>query len=121
MSAVLGWIRPWFPAGRVGHIDPECPELLKWVSEPVEGPGWLDPYAEPVQGSSTCEDCLERAGLAPIEPPSWDACCDTCYASMSDWADGPFDEKAANDWRDDHRCETDIRIIAPEIAKKAAR
>ena len=64
MSAVAEWIRPWFPAGLVGHIYRDCPRLLKWVSEPVEGAGWLDPRADAAsaryQPNYTCSDCLTR-------------------------------------------------------------
>ncbi|MFB4276072.1 hypothetical protein ACBJ59_12310 [Nonomuraea sp. MTCD27] len=65
--SVAGWIRPWFPAGLVGHIYRDCARLLKWVSEPVEGPGWLDPRADSEARSRgyftntrTCPDCLTR-------------------------------------------------------------
>jgi hypothetical protein len=63
VSAVQDWIRPWYPGGTVGHIYRECPHLLKWVSEPTEGAGWLDPRADvkaSYQASSTCPDCLTR-------------------------------------------------------------
>ena len=62
MSAVAEWIRPWFPAGLVGHIYRDCPALLKWTSDPVEGSGWLHPRADGALGSryvsSTCSACL---------------------------------------------------------------
>lgn len=64
MSVVAEWIRPWFPAGLVGHIYRDCPDLLKWTSEPVEGSGWLHPRADRALGSyyvsSTCPGCLAR-------------------------------------------------------------
>lgn len=65
MSAVAEWIRPWFPAGLVGHIYRDCPDLLKWTSEPVEGSGWLDPRADAENRKtgnvvSTCPGCLAR-------------------------------------------------------------
>lgn len=49
------WIRPWYPAGLIGHIYDDCSELLYWESEPKEGPGWLDP-----DGEKVCEDCRTR-------------------------------------------------------------
>lgn len=54
------WLRPWYPAGVnvrtgqiVGHLDPECPELLRVEPFPHEGAGWLDPRTGDV-----CEPCL---------------------------------------------------------------
>jgi hypothetical protein len=56
------WIRPWYPAGVnvhtgqiVGHLDPECEELLKVEPTPREGAGWLDPRT-----GDTCEPCLRN-------------------------------------------------------------
>jgi hypothetical protein len=56
------WIRPWYPAGVVvhtgqilGHLDPECPELLRVEPYPREGAGWLDPRTGDV-----CESCLSE-------------------------------------------------------------
>lgn len=52
-------IRPWYPAGHVGHIDADCEELLRWEPEPREGSGWLDPQnADPYH--PVCADCLHR-------------------------------------------------------------
>lgn len=102
MSAVHEWIRPWYPTGWEGHISPDCPELLKWVSEPVEGPGWLDPN----QGIN-CTTCI----------PSWNAECGTCDASLdadeNHEDDGPFTEAEAKAWKRDHRCFPLVRVIAP--------
>jgi hypothetical protein len=110
-SRVADWIRPWYPAGLVAHVDPECPRLLKHVSEPVEGSGWLDPYAEPVQGARVCPECV----------PGWNAECAICDASMA-WDDdeGPYSEAQAKQWKQQHRCQPVVRIIAPETTRKAA-
>ncbi|MEU7743361.1 hypothetical protein [Nonomuraea sp. NPDC049158] len=59
----LTWIRPWYPAGPTGHIYRDCPHLLRWICEPVEGAGWLDPRTDatsPLQGARTCPGCLHR-------------------------------------------------------------
>ena len=100
MSAVAGWIRPWFPAGWEGHVAADCPVVLKKVPEPVEGPGWLDPD----QGIR-CAICM----------PPWDAECRTCHSSMSqEWEeDEPFSEADANRWKSKHRCPPDVHLIPP--------
>ncbi|YCK35147.1 hypothetical protein ACNF49_13990 [Actinomadura sp. ATCC 39365] len=56
------WLRPWYPAGVnvhtgqiVGHLDADCPELLRVEPYPREGAGWLDPRTGDV-----CEDCLRE-------------------------------------------------------------
>jgi hypothetical protein len=112
-SRIADWIRPWYPAGLVGHVDAECPRLLKHVPEPVEGSGWLDPYAEPVQGARVCPECV----------PGWNAECAICDASMStdDEDDGgPYSEAQVKQWEQQHRCQPVVRIIAPETTRKAA-
>lgn len=66
--AWIGWIRPWYPGGEdvaagrfnkppvhIGHIYPDCEDLLAVDSEPREGSGWLDPAAP-----GTCPTCLYR-------------------------------------------------------------
>lgn len=110
---IADWIRPWYPAGTVGHVDPECPELLKHVTTPTEGPGWLDPHAKPVQGATTCTECV----------PGWDAECAICDASMSDDPDDerPYSEAQAKEWKRQHRCQPIVRIIAPDATRKARR
>ncbi|MGA5764506.1 hypothetical protein [Nonomuraea bangladeshensis] len=68
MTATSEWIRPWFPGGEdvkagrfgeppvfIGHIFPDCEELLAVDSDPREGSGWLDP-----RKPGTCPDCLTR-------------------------------------------------------------
>ncbi|HUR74422.1 MAG TPA: hypothetical protein VMZ00_09100 [Sporichthya sp.] len=113
-AAWLRWIRPWYPAGLVGHADIDCPRLREQISDPVEGPGWLDPYAESVQGTRVCPECV----------PGWNAECGTCDASMTDESeddDGPFSETQAKNWKQQHRCEPIVRIIAPDTTRKAAR
>lgn len=62
------WIRPWYPGGEdvaagrfgsppvfIGHLYPDCEELLRVDPYPAEGAGWLDPRQPGV-----CEDCLFR-------------------------------------------------------------
>lgn len=51
----ITWIRPWYPAGHMGHVYDDCPDLLRWEAEPKEGPGWLDP-----QGRDVCGRCINR-------------------------------------------------------------
>jgi hypothetical protein len=51
----ITWIRPWYPAGHMGHIYDDCELLLRWESEPQEGAGWLDP-----NGRDVCRPCLKR-------------------------------------------------------------
>lgn len=109
--AWLEWIRPWYPAGQVGHIFADCPDLLGQMPAPVEGAGWLDPFKGPV-----CGECVKRAGI-----PSWQAECDTCCASMAEeWADhsAPFTKADAELWRDEHRCQPSVRLIEPYDARK---
>jgi hypothetical protein len=108
---VADWIRPWYPAGLVGHADIDCPRLREQVSSPVEGPGWLDPYAEPVQGTRVCPECV----------PGWNAECAICDATMTNSDDhdddGSYTEAQAKAWKRQHRCEPIVRIISPDIAK----
>lgn len=110
----MSWIRPWYPAGTVGHLYPDCEHLLAVESEPREGAGWLDPR----QGD-VCGPCVKRYGI-----PSWDVICDTCNASMSDeWGDAvALYEDDAQLWKAEHRCEPSVRIIPPTTpnARKAA-
>lgn len=100
MNAALEWIRPWFPAGWEGHVAADCPDLLKRVSEPVEGAGWLD-----VKQGVICVTCV----------PSWNAECATCSASLDadENLDGPFTEADAKAWLGDHQCSPIVRIIPP--------
>ncbi|MBF8187355.1 hypothetical protein ITP53_16765 [Nonomuraea sp. K274] len=104
MSAVAGWIRPWYPAGLVGHISRDCPELLKHVSEPVDGSGWLDP-----DQAVRCATCM----------PPWNAECRACHSVMSEeWQeDEPFSEADANRWKRKHRCPPDVHVIPPPRPK----
>ncbi|WP_049568701.1 hypothetical protein [Nonomuraea sp. SBT364] len=66
--AWLDWIRPWYPGGEdatagqfneppvfIGHIYPDCDDLLAVESTPREGAGWLDPNKP-----GTCLTCLNR-------------------------------------------------------------
>lgn len=95
------WVRPWYPAGPIGHTRADCPELLRLVADPKPGPGWLNQY-----GGSVCATCV----------PSWDAVCETCDASLSEeWAeDGPcFTEADAKRWESDHECQPAVRLIGP--------
>ncbi|MGW4798244.1 hypothetical protein ACWEPC_38080 [Nonomuraea sp. NPDC004297] len=112
-TTINNWIRPWYPAGPVGHTDIDCPRLREQITNPVEGPGWLDPYAASVQGTRVCTDCV----------PGWEAECAICDASMSDdWeGDGPFSEAEAKQWQQQHRCEPIVRITAPDTTRKARR
>lgn len=112
MTAVTDWIRPWYPAGSVGHLYADCEGLLKTEPEPSEGTGWLDPNKGKV-----CRACCRRHGV-----PEWDATCDTCNTSMSDeWDDDdeerPFNDSDAKEWQREHRCEPSIRLIAPDTTK----
>ncbi|MET8864645.1 hypothetical protein ABZW11_17045 [Nonomuraea sp. NPDC004580] len=113
-STINDWIRPWYPAGLVGHADINCPRLRDQIPNPVEGPGWLDPYAEPRQGTRVCLECV----------PGWKAECAVCDASMTDeWgddADGPFNEAHAQQWKQQHRCEPIVRVTPP-TTRKATR
>ncbi|MBG0830542.1 hypothetical protein HS041_22530 [Planomonospora sp. ID67723] len=104
MTAVIDWVRPWYPGGGAGdHIDPDCPILAEQTSTPVEGSGWLDPNKGLV-----CPACV----------PSWEAVCDTCDVSMADdWEDDGdrFTEAAAKNWKSQHRCAPRVRITPPKI------
>lgn len=60
MSAVLYWVRPWFPGALVhnlpvfeGHISPKCERLMESRPDPVEGAGWLD-----TRDGACCSECL---------------------------------------------------------------
>lgn len=68
VSTITDWIRPWYPGGEdaaagrfagrpvlIGHIYPDCEELLRVESSPREGSGWLDPHQP-----GTCQECLYR-------------------------------------------------------------
>lgn len=112
MTAVADWVRPWFPAGLVGHLDADCPELLRWVSEPAEGPGWLDPHSGEV-----CRTCV----IEKVKVPEWDAECRTCMDRMSDeWDDNaPLTKDDAETWKDEHHCKPSVHLISPD-QKKAA-
>jgi hypothetical protein len=50
-----GLIRPWYPAGEVGHIHKDCPDLLRFSPSPAEGFGWLNP-----RRGRVCEHCVRR-------------------------------------------------------------
>ncbi|MGW6498573.1 hypothetical protein [Nonomuraea angiospora] len=106
MTAIADWIRPWFPAGWTGHVRADCPGLLKWVSEPAEGAGWLDPGQAIV-----CTTCI----------PSWNAECATCGDTLADdlnWEDDrPHTEGDAKQWKRRHRCQPIVRLIAPPAPK----
>lgn len=67
-TAITEWIRPWYPGGEdvdagrfagqpvfIGHIYPDCEDLLAVDSSPREGSGWLDPNMP-----GTCQSCLNR-------------------------------------------------------------
>ncbi|MEV4837760.1 hypothetical protein AB0K05_24780 [Nonomuraea sp. NPDC049486] len=75
MSAIAEWIRPWYPGGEdvkagrfdqppvfIGHLYPDCPQLLSVDPAPREGSGWLDPRAP-----GTCPACLPSR--EPTAPP----------------------------------------------------
>jgi hypothetical protein len=61
------WIRPWYSGGVditatgwgpmviVGHLYPDCDDLLRVEADPREGAGWLDP-----RKPGTCQPCLHR-------------------------------------------------------------
>ncbi|MEU6781461.1 hypothetical protein ABZ912_19835 [Nonomuraea angiospora] len=67
-ASIADWIRPWCPGGEdvaagrfdgkpvhIGHIYPDCEDLLRVESSPREGSGWLDPSMP-----GTCQTCLYR-------------------------------------------------------------
>lgn len=61
--------------------------------------------------------CPACAGRREEDPPSWDAECRTCHTRMSDDAgddDEPVTEDEAEDWKYEHRCEPDVRLVRPE-------
>lgn len=98
-------IRPWYPAGREGHIYADCEHLLRDVPEPAKGAGWLDP-----RGPGVCKPCLIR------HIPPWDAECGTCKASIADdrgFSGAPYSEDDAKRWQAEHQCQPKIRLIPP--------
>ncbi|WP_240777732.1 hypothetical protein [Nonomuraea basaltis] len=106
MTAVIDWIRPWYPAGHLGHLYPDCEDLLRWGSEPQEGAGWLGP-----RNGDVCRSCLKRYGY-----PEWDAYCETCgeYADEDDDEPRPFTEEDAKRWQDEHQCTPSVQLIPPK-------
>jgi hypothetical protein len=71
-----------------------------------------------------CPVCRGVAEPPPEPAPSWDAVCKTCDSSMSeeegDEKAGPFTEKDAKHWRDNHSCEPWVDLIAPPVKGKPA-
>lgn len=108
-----GWIRPWYPCGTVGHLFPDCLDLLAWDADPQPGAGWLDPHIGEV-----CQPCVERHSEALAEEifpqPEWDAVCDTC-----DWSLGQSDDDLTEDnamwFMSHHQCEPDVRVVRPPV------
>ena len=103
-------IRPWYPAGAVGHTRPDCPDLLKVEPSPREGSGWLNPDV-----GKACIPCLKADGY-----PLWDAECHTCHYSFKeargddDGVHSIFATKAeVLAWKRDHRCEPSVSLISP--------
>lgn len=103
------WIRPWYPAGSVGHTRHDCPDLLKVEPVPREGSGWLNP-----DRGKVCIPCLKADGY-----PVWDAECHTCHytfkeARADDGIHSIFATKdEAMEWKRVHRCEPAVSIISP--------
>lgn len=69
-----------------------------------------------------CPTCAGRGSEDP-NPPIWDAECATCHWRMSDADDWdeeeePYTERDAQNWKQDHQCEPDVRIITPEEIEK---
>ncbi|MBO4273117.1 hypothetical protein [Microbispora triticiradicis] len=110
MSATFpaGLIRPWYPAGKTAHTRADCPELLRTVPQPQEGPGWLDPRQGPV-----CGTCM----------PSWNAVCHTCGASLAEArGDGShISEGDAKKWMAQHECEPEIGLVPPKNTRNAGQ
>jgi hypothetical protein len=109
ITRVANWIRPWYPAGRVGHLYPDCPHLLRIEPDPAEGAGWLDPHQRNV-----CDPCLKRANY-----PMWNAHCHTCDWSLAEEKaddDAPIftTQEEAIAWKRDHRCEPAVSLIPPK-------
>ncbi|GAA3550546.1 hypothetical protein GCM10022419_033480 [Nonomuraea rosea] len=102
-------IRPWYPAGAIGHTRIDCPDLLKIESTPREGSGWLNPELGQV-----CIPCLKGDGY-----PLWDAHCNTCGYSCKDARadDGIYSifitQDEAITWKREHRCEPAVSLISP--------
>lgn len=69
--------------------------------------------------------CPVCRGVADPDPdqPSWDAVCKTCDSSMGEeWGDeqdGPFTEKDAKQWREQHECEPWVDLIKPAPREQA--
>lgn len=113
-GAFTDWIRPWYPAGAVGHALADCPTLLRVEPEPRAGAGWLNPHRGQV-----CDTCLKRAGY-----PLWDAECHTCESSLAEEKSEDDDrtwttKQDAIAWKRDHRCEPAVSLIDPLPAAPA--
>lgn len=106
------WIRPWYPAGAIGHTRPDCPTLLAIQPTPAEGSGWLVP-----RRGQVCDPCLRADGY-----PFWNATCHTCKGSLADEKAGDdtvsyfTTREEATRWRREHRCEPHVSLIPPEPA-----
>lgn len=102
-------IRPWYPAGAVGHTRPNCPDLLKVEPSPREASGWLNP-----EQGRVCMPCLKADGY-----PLWDAECHTCDYSFKEARadDGMYSIFATKDeavtWKRDHQCVPAVSLISP--------
>lgn len=104
-TRVADWIRPWYPGGHVGHLSPNCLELLQVEPEPREGAGWLD-----LRTNDTCRACLDQHGYA-----SWHAECKTCGTCLcDDFTSQPYISEAdAKRWKEEHECEPVVALQAP--------
>lgn len=104
---------------------PAEPAIVEQGARPA---GWLIGEGPTIGGQHVrrvhCPGCTGRTGDGPLVE-KWDADCQTCGESASDYEDyddEPFTEKDAKNWNRDHECEPDVRLITPDkAAERQAR
>lgn len=103
-----------------------CPRATIASEISVRVAGWIIWTGATIGGTETtriyCPTCAGREAQ-DTNPPTWDAVCDTCHWRMSDADNGedddaPYTERDARNWKLDHECEPDVRLITPEETEK---
>lgn len=105
MTAIVDWIRPWYPAGTEAHLSPDCEHLLAVEPAPREGSGWFS-----LRDNAVCLPCLDKHGYR-----SWHAECTTCGAdACDDFTSQPYISEAdAKQWKYEHECSPSVAVEAP--------
>lgn len=115
----------------VGYLNPESrlkvagtsDELRQMLAEDcARATGWRVWSGTTMGGREVrrvfCPRCLGHAAeVDAAAEPKWDARCRACDWGASDedeYPAEPFTAKDAQRWKDDHRCEPDVFIIAPK-------